>query len=178
MVVTRISVVEFSWMSPVDTPQLFDQRYIRRNIPRLNPCASVFLPAVPFMLAEPLKLAAVFIFGGGHLVAGLMVMLSAYLVSALLVARLFEIVKPKLLLSRFVVIWKQFVETRRKAFRWLKSNWSRKRIQHETLQNFGEKRPRLESPKCPQAGANFDERQNQLKVPRLLRPQGWPLGAV
>ena len=74
--------------------------------------------------AGPLKLAAVFIFGGGHLVAGLMVMLSAYLVSALLVERLFEIVKPKLLtLSWFVVIWKRFVETRRKAFRWLKSKW-------------------------------------------------------
>lgn len=109
-------------------------RYIRRNIKRLNPYASLFLLAVPFMLAEPLKLVAVFIFGSGHLLAGLMVMLSAYLVSALLVERLFNIVKPKLLtLSWFVVIWKQFVETRRKAFRWLKSKWLRKRTQRETI---------------------------------------------
>jgi uncharacterized membrane protein len=106
------------------------QRYIRRKIQRLNPYAALFLVAVPFMLAEPLKLAAVFIFGTGHLLAGLMVMLSAYLVSAILVERLFEIVKPKLLtFTWFVVIWKRFVETRRKAFRWLKSNWSRERTQ-------------------------------------------------
>ena len=98
------------------------QRYIRRNIQRLNPYASLSLLAVPFMLAEPLKLAAVFIFGSGHLLAGLMVMLGAYLVSVLLVERLFKIVKPKLLtLSWFLVIWKHFVEARRKAFRWLKS---------------------------------------------------------
>ena len=45
---------------------------------------------------------------GGHLLAGLIVMLCAYLVSALLVERLFKIVKPKLLtLSWFVIIWEK-----------------------------------------------------------------------
>jgi hypothetical protein len=128
------------------------QRYIRRNIQRLSPYASLFLLAVPLMLAEPLKLAAVFIFGSGHLLAGLIVMLSAYLVSALLVEQLFKIVKPKLLaLSWFVVIWKRFVETRRKVFRLLKSKRLRKRTQSETIQNFSETRPRLEPPKSPQA---------------------------
>ena len=97
-----------------------------------NPYTSLFLLAVPLMLAEPLKLAAIFIFGSGHLLAGLIVMLSAYLVSALLVERLFKIVKPKLLtLSWFMVIWKQFAETRRKAFRLLKSKWLRRRTQRD-----------------------------------------------
>ena len=128
------------------------QRYICRNIQRLSPYASLFLLAVPLMLAEPLKLAAVFIFGSGHLLAGLIVMLSAYLVSALLVEQLFKIVKPKLLaLSWFIVIWKRFVETRRKVFRLLKSKRLRKRTQSETIQNFSETRPRLEPPKSPQA---------------------------
>ena len=46
---------------------------------------------------------------GGHLLAGLIVILCAYLVSALLMERLFKIVKPKLLtLSWFVIIWRGF----------------------------------------------------------------------
>ena len=100
------------------------QRYIRSNIQRLSPSACLLLLAVPFMLAEPLKLAAVFIFGSGHWLAGLIVMLCAYLFSALLVERLFKIVKPKLLtLSWFAIIWKKVVYVRRTALDWLKSKW-------------------------------------------------------
>lgn len=125
--------------------------YIRRNIQRLTPYASLFLLTVPFMFAEPLKLVAVFIFGSGHLLAGLIVMLCAYLVSALLVERLFKIVKPKLLtLSWFVLIWKTVVEARGTALRWLKSKCLRKQTQRE-IKTFSEKRPGLESPKSPQA---------------------------
>jgi hypothetical protein len=125
--------------------------YIRRNIQRLNPYASLFLLAVPLMFAEPLKLVAVFIFGSGHLLAGLMVMLSAYLVSALLVERLFKIVKPKLLtLSWFVIFWTKVVDTRRTALLGLQSKYLRKRTERE-IENVSEKRPRLGSPKSPQA---------------------------
>jgi hypothetical protein len=133
------------------------QRYIRRNIQRLTPYASLFLLAVPFMFAEPLKLVAVFIFGSGYLLAGLIVMLCAYVASALLVERLFKIVKPKLLtLSWFAIIWKKVVDTRRAALRWLKSKSKSKskclctRTQRE-IKNFSEKRPRFESPESPQA---------------------------
>ena len=98
------------------------QRYIRGSIQRLSPYASLFLLSVPLMLAEPLKMAAVFIFGSGHRLAGLIVMVCAYLVSALIVDRLFKIVKPKLLtLSWFVVLWKKGVDAHRTALRWLKS---------------------------------------------------------
>jgi hypothetical protein len=102
------------------------QRYIRRNIQRLSPYASLCLLAVPIMLAEPLKMLAAFIFGSGHWLAGLIVMLCAYLVSVLVVDRLFKIVKPKLLtLSWFVIIWKKVVDARRTVLRWLKSKWLR-----------------------------------------------------
>ena len=102
------------------------------------------------MFAEPLKLVAVFIFGSGHLLAGLIVMLCAYVASALLVERLFKIVKPKLLtLSWFVIIWKKVVDARRTALRWLKSKRLRKRTERE-IKNVSEKRPRLGSPKSPQ----------------------------
>jgi hypothetical protein len=104
------------------------QRYIRRNIQKLSPYASLCVLAVPLMLAEPLKMAAVFIFGSGHWMAGLIVMLCAYAVSVLLVERLFKIVKPKLLtLSWFVIIWRKAVDARRTALRWLKSKWLRER---------------------------------------------------
>ena len=127
------------------------QRYIRRNVQRLTPYASLFLLVVPFMFAEPLKFVAVFIFGSGHLLAGLIVMLSAYLVSVFLVERLFKIVKPKLLtLSWFVIIWKRVVHARGTALRWLKSKCLRKQTQRE-IKKFSEKRPRLELPKSPQA---------------------------
>jgi hypothetical protein len=131
------------------------QRYMRRNIQRLTPYASLVLLAVPFMFAEPLKLVAVFIFGSGHLLAGLIVMLCAYVVSTLLVEWLFKIVKPKLLtLSWFAIIWKKVVDTRRAALRWLKSKSKSKclctRTQRE-IKNFSEKRPRFESPESPQA---------------------------
>ena len=96
------------------------QRYIRRNIQKLSPYASLCVLVVPLMLAEPLKMAAVFIFGSGHWLAGLIVMLCAYAVSVFLVERLFKIVKPKLLtLSWFVIIWKNVVDARR-TLRWLK----------------------------------------------------------
>jgi hypothetical protein len=96
------------------------QRYFRRNIQRLNPYASLFVLAVPLALAEPFKLVAVFTCGSGHLLAGLIVMFFAYLVSVFVVERLFKIVKPKLLtLSWFAVMWKWFVAGRRKAFHWL-----------------------------------------------------------
>jgi hypothetical protein len=127
------------------------QRYIRRNIQRLTPYASLFLLAVPFMFAEPLKLAAVFIFGSGHLLAGLIVMLCAYVVSALIVERLFKIVKPKLLtLSWFVIIWKKVVDARRTALRWLRSKCLPRRTERE-IKNVSEKRATLESLKNSQA---------------------------
>jgi hypothetical protein len=102
------------------------QQYIRRSIQRLSPYASLCLLAVPLMLAEPLKMVAIFTFGSGHWLAGLGVMLCAYLVSVLLVERLFKIVKPKLLtLSWFVTGWKKFIAARGTALRWLKSKWLR-----------------------------------------------------
>jgi len=100
------------------------QKYIRRSIQKLNPFASLCLLAVPLMLAEPGKMAAVFIFGSGHRVAGILVMLCAYLVSIFVVERLFKIVKPKLLtLSWFVTVWRRVVAARSTSLHWLKSKW-------------------------------------------------------
>jgi hypothetical protein len=72
-------------------------------------------------------------------------MLCAYVVSALLVERLFKIVKPKLLtLSWFVIIRNKVVDAWRTALRWLKSKCLRKRIERE-IKNVSEKPPAEES---------------------------------
>jgi hypothetical protein len=91
---------------------------------RLTPYMALCLLAVPLAVVEPLKLAAVFICGSGHWVAGLIVMLGAYALSVFLVERLFKIVKPKLLkLPWFAGAWRWTVAVRGRAFRSLRSKW-------------------------------------------------------
>ena len=93
---------------------------IRRYLRSLSPYTCLLLVAAPLVIAEPLKLGAVFICGKGHWVIGLIVMLFAYAVSVLLVERLFKIVKPKLLTLRwFKAIWNWIVFCRNAALDWL-----------------------------------------------------------
>ena len=100
----------------------------RRRIQRLGPYPSLFLLAAPLAIVELLKLAAVFVLGEGHWLAGIAVMLSAYATSAFLVERLFRIVKPKLLtLSWFEWTWTKFVAIRDKFGRRL---WNRPRSRY------------------------------------------------
>jgi hypothetical protein len=94
----------------------------RNYIRNFSPYGCLLLLGAPLAIVEPLKLAAIFIFGTGHWITGSVVMLLAYSVSLLVVERLFKIVKPKLLTLRwFAVIWTWFVATRDKAFRWFQT---------------------------------------------------------
>ena len=91
-------------------------RFLRRHIQRLGPYASLGLLVVPLAVAEPLKLVAVLVAGKGHVVSGTIAMLCAYSISLLVVERLFQIVKPKLLtLPWFAAMWKRFVVVRHKV---------------------------------------------------------------
>jgi hypothetical protein len=93
-----------------------------------GPYPSLFLLAAPLAIVELLKLAAVFVLGKGHWLAGTAVMLSAYATSAFLIERLFRIVKPKLLtLSWFEWTWTKFVAIRDKIGRRL---WNRPRSRY------------------------------------------------
>ena len=76
--------------------------------------------AVPLAVAEPLKLATVFIAGAGHWTVGLVAMLFAYTVSLFVTHWLFVLVKPQLLtLPWFARAWALFVPLRNKFWRWL-----------------------------------------------------------
>jgi hypothetical protein len=94
----------------------------RRAIDRLGPYQSLALLLVPLGIVEPQKLVAVAVAGEGHWVTGTSMTVAAYAVSILVVERLFEIVKPKLLmLDWFAKARTQFVVLRRRVARWFAS---------------------------------------------------------
>jgi len=70
---------------------------LKRCIENLGAYQSLFLLAVPTPTVEPLKLVAVAVAGKGHWIAGTTMIACCYLLSLVVVERLFRIVKPKLL---------------------------------------------------------------------------------
>ena len=99
---------------------------VRLFLMRVGPYPSLFLLAVPLAVVEPLKLVAVFVFGEGHFIAAILIMICAYAASLFVTERLFKIVKPKLLtLQWFAAIWSLFVTARDKMLRWMVIRWNR-----------------------------------------------------
>ena len=101
-------------------------RSIHRFLNRLGPYQSLLILAVPLAIVEPLKLVALFVVGGGHFIAGVLVMICAYAGSLFITERLFVVLKPKLLtLPWFAVAWQWFVTVRDKLVYWLRRTWTR-----------------------------------------------------
>jgi|SRR5581483_9921889 hypothetical protein len=106
---------------------------VRGRIEHLGPYQSLVLLAVPACVVEPMKLAAVAIAGDGHWITGTGMIVAAYTASLLLVERLFQIVKPKLLTlpwfaslwARFASLWARGVALRAEVIRW--TGWERRR---------------------------------------------------
>jgi hypothetical protein len=95
---------------------------------RLGPYQSLLILAVPLAIVEPLKLIALLVVGGGHFIAGLVIMICAYAGSLFITERLFVVLKPKLLsLPWFAVAWQWFVTIRGKLVYWLRRTWTRLR---------------------------------------------------
>lgn len=90
-----------------------------RFLKRLGPYQSLALLLVPTSVVEPLKLIAVAVAGEGHWITGTLMVAAAYAASLLLVERLFQLVKPKLLtLPWFVRLWTWIVALRGKLAGW------------------------------------------------------------
>jgi hypothetical protein len=88
---------------------------IQRFLKGLGPYQSLSILAVPLAIVEPLKLVALFVVGGGHFIAGVLVMICAYAGGLFITERLFVVLKPKLLtLLWFAVAWQWFVAVRDK----------------------------------------------------------------
>jgi hypothetical protein len=103
-------------------------RFIHRFLNRIGPYQALLILAVPLAIVEPLKLVALFVVGGGHFIAGLLIMICAYTGSLFITERLFVVLKPKLLtLPWFAVAWQWFVTVRDKLIYWLRRTWTRLR---------------------------------------------------
>jgi hypothetical protein len=95
--------------------------YTRRQIQQLGPYQSLALILLPILLVEPLKVAAVFVAGDGHWLAGTGILVAAYATSLVFVERLFKMVKPKLMtMNWFANLWTWFAAVREKAWVWLR----------------------------------------------------------
>jgi hypothetical protein len=93
---------------------------VRRRIQKVEPYPSMVFMAVPLMLVEPLKLAALFVAGNGHWLVGTWMIVAAYASSLLIVERLFRMVKPKLMtIGWFARMWTWFVDLRDKVIAWV-----------------------------------------------------------
>jgi hypothetical protein len=92
---------------------------LRRRIQQLGPYQSLALLAVPLACAEPLKLLALYVAGGGRWLTATGMMIGAYAASLLVVERLFRVVKPKLLmLGWFALLWSWWVAIRNRIIPW------------------------------------------------------------
>jgi len=83
---------------------------------------------LPFAVAEPAKIYAVYLITIGHKVMGLIVLALAYLVSVLVVDRIFHAGKAKLLsIAWFAKLWDWISDLKDRFMTWMKSTtiWRR-----------------------------------------------------
>ena len=70
---------------------------LERLVGRLDPLVVLLLFLVPLLGLIPLKLAAVWLIGGGHPIKGVMLLLSAKFLGTALSAHLYAVAEPKLM---------------------------------------------------------------------------------
>ena len=100
-------------------------RTLRGAIERIGPYPSLVLLIVPVVVVEPLKIVALGIMHSGRVVFGIIVLLVSEALSLLVVDRLFEVMKPKLLeLHWFAVFWEWFTSLRDPLIEWFHSTWA------------------------------------------------------
>lgn len=87
-------------------------RQLESRIVRLPPWAALLAFAVPVLALVPVKLLALYLLGGGHVAAGLGLVLAAKLAGTALAARLFQLTQPALMqlkwFARAYTPWKRW----------------------------------------------------------------------
>ena len=85
---------------------------LERRIARLPPWAALLAFAVPVLTLIPIKLLALYLFGQGHVVWGLTLVVAAKLTGTALAARLFQLTQPALMqiawFARLYTPWKSW----------------------------------------------------------------------
>ena len=91
------------------------------QVARLNRYVILVLLAVPFAIAEPLKIYGVLMLGEGHFIRGIVILALAYLASFLLIERIYHAGRDKLLsIGWFGWIMGQITRVRAALTAWVK----------------------------------------------------------
>lgn len=85
---------------------------LERRIACLPPWAALLAFGVPVLTLIPIKLLALYLFGQGHMVSGLSLVVAAKLTGTALAARLFQLTEPALMrmrwFARLYMPWKSW----------------------------------------------------------------------
>ena len=108
-VVAALLFEEWGWAPLARMATWFGQlpvlRQIEARIARLPPRAAMCVFAAPALALLPVKLLALWLFGGGHMVSGLILLVVAKLAGTALVARLFVLTLPALMCIGWFARW-------------------------------------------------------------------------
>jgi hypothetical protein len=92
-------------------------------VARLPRLAILIVLAVPFVVAEPLKLVGLLLMARGRVVAGLVILALAYLASFLLVERIYHAGRDKLLTYRWLAwLMGMIVSIRERLLAWVRAS--------------------------------------------------------
>lgn len=107
------------WLAKLRLVLLFEEA-----IGRLPPYAVLALLVVPFAVAEPAKVYAVYLMASGHALIGILIMIGAYIVSIVVVDRIFTAGKAKLFtIPWFLKLWTWLCAYRDRMLAWLKATY-------------------------------------------------------
>ena len=97
---------------------------LERRITRLPPWAALLVFGVPVGALVPIKLLALYLFGQGHVMLGLGLVLAAKLTGTALAARLFQLTQPALMqlkwFARLYTPWKNWKD---RLLEQVRSSW-------------------------------------------------------
>ena len=109
---------------------------LERRITRLPPWAALLVFGVPVGALVPIKLLALYLFGKGHVMLGVGLVLAAKLTGTALAARLFQLTQPALMqlkwFARLYTPWKNWkdrlLDQVRSAWPWRMANQLKVRV--------------------------------------------------
>ncbi|MDM0110963.1 hypothetical protein QTI66_02330 [Variovorax sp. J22R133] len=78
---------------------------VERRIAALPPRGALLAFSVPVVALFPIKLLALFLFGEGHFLSGLSLLIGAKIAGTAIVARLFQITQPALMQLPLFALW-------------------------------------------------------------------------
>ena len=98
--------------------------WMERGVARLPPWGALVALAVPFVVAEPAKILGLWLIGEGHWLTGVITVALAYLVSLVVVDRIYEAGKPQLLtIGWFATLMTWLVGIKDRLTELVRSTW-------------------------------------------------------